>query len=71
MSKNKVKFQPVTITLNKKELKLLHCLMGCMSDAKEIQLVGNTTPLYEALDFLMLDQKVKPIFKDVNISVLE
>lgn len=71
MSKNKVKFQPVTITLSKKELKLLHCLTGCMSDTKEVQLVGSTTQLYETLEFHMLDQNVKPVTKDVGISVEE
>jgi len=69
--KTKSKFQQVTITLSKKELKLLHCLTGCMSDSKEIQLVGNTTSLYETLEFYMLNKNVKPIPQDVTIEILE
>jgi len=74
--KNKIKFQRVTLTLSKKELKLLFALVGSLSVATEQAIVkgikndfSKKADLFQRLAKEMDDQNVKYPCADIIISV--
>jgi hypothetical protein len=74
MSKNKVKFQPVTLVLNKKELKLLDCLTGNLTytDCETLMKQGDISyELYGRIKREMRAQEVKPVDKYIDFTITE
>jgi hypothetical protein len=72
MSKNK--FQPVTLVLNKKELKLLEFLIGNLTytDCETLVKQGEVSyDLYKKIDKEMLNQTVKRINKQIDFTITE
>ena len=72
--KNKIKFQPVTLVLNKKELKLIDFLIGNLTytDCEKLVKQGDISyTLYERIKREMLAQEVKPVDKYIDFSITE
>ena len=68
--KNKIKFQPVTLVLNKKELKLIGNLD--YTDCEKLVKQGDISyTLYERIKREMLAQEVKPVDKYIDFSITE
>lgn len=74
MSKTKPKFQPVTLVLNKKELKLLDFLIGNLTytDCENLVKQGDVSYLlYGRIEREMLAQEVKPVDKYIDFTITE
>lgn len=74
MSKNKPKFQPVTLVLNKKELKLLDFLIGNLTytDCETLVKQGDISHgLYGRIEREMLAREVKPVDKYIDFTITE
>ena len=74
MKKQKIKFKDVTITLNKKELKLLTFMIGNLAGSDSEVLVGDmmvSYDLYEVLNREMKAQNVKDIPKRIEFEITD
>jgi len=74
MSKNKVKFQPVTLVLSKQQLKGLHTILAGLSYEEELKLLGYKhdgalSSIFDNLEDEMNIQGLSCIEKNVVIKI--